>query len=320
MKRDNSMPELSEDIEVIGPGQMLAEARKAMKLSQEDVAEKLNFRVSLVRDIEEDKFDKSLPATYNRGYLRNYAKLVNVAIDDILASYEMLGVAEAQGAEMQSFSKITEKQAQNNRLMWISYLIVAILIGSTVVWWLQDMKAETQVSASPAETAEAPVTEPALEGQQELAENRDTGEPADTLPATLEDASLAENKDQGSEAADNIAIMAEEENIAPESPVATSVADANLETQEQATSEPVLNKAIFTFAGDCWVNIYDATGERIAWGIKKAGYVMTISGVAPLKVTLGKPELVQINFDGQDIDMSQFNVGNIAKFSLPVEP
>ena len=45
---------------------------------------------------------------------------------------------------------------------------------------------------------------------------------------------------------------------------------------------------------------------------------MKISGQAPFNVTLGRPELVAINFADENIDMSQFNAGNIAKFTLPV--
>jgi cytoskeleton protein RodZ len=45
---------------------------------------------------------------------------------------------------------------------------------------------------------------------------------------------------------------------------------------------------------------------------------MKISGQAPFNVTLGRPELVAINISDEIIDMSQFNVGNIAKFTLPV--
>jgi cytoskeleton protein RodZ len=84
--------------------------------------------------------------------------------------------------------------------------------------------------------------------------------------------------------------------------------------------EPALeiSTAVFTFSGDCWVNIYDASGERIAWGIKKSGYVMSVEGVAPLEVTLGKPELAIIEFNGQLVDLSGFNAGNIAKFTLPL--
>jgi cytoskeleton protein RodZ len=46
---------------------------------------------------------------------------------------------------------------------------------------------------------------------------------------------------------------------------------------------------------------------------------MSITGKAPFNVTLGKPELVAIKFNDNVINMSQFNRGNIAKFSLPLK-
>ena len=318
MKKNKKAPELTEDIEVIGPGQMLAEAREKIGLSQQEVADKLNFRLTLVKDIEADIFDKTLPATYNRGYLRNYAKLVDISIDDVLASYEMLGVAEAQGAEMQSFSKITEKQAQNNRLMWVTYLIMAILIGSTLLWWIQGMDLSQQTL--PANNV-IENSSPSTDEVGEIAQSSTTHE---------------EEQPVDEQTVVNQAVEAEQERIvetqtdvqnAPEPQSTTTTQTSQVEEVESVIPAPepeavpgiTAKQVIFNFAGDCWVNIYDATGERIAWGVKKAGYEMTISGVAPFKVTLGKPELVQINYDGQDVDMSQFNVGNIAKFNLPLE-
>ena len=57
MARRKKAPELSEDIEVIGPGQLLSEAREKAGYSQQYVADKLNFRRALVEDIENDIFD-----------------------------------------------------------------------------------------------------------------------------------------------------------------------------------------------------------------------------------------------------------------------
>jgi len=347
MRKEKKVTELSEDIEVVGPGQMLVDARTSMGLSQQDVADKLNFRVALVKDIEEDKFDKSLPSTYNRGYLRNYAKLVNIPVDEVLSSYEMLGVAAVQGAEMQSFSKITEKQAQNNRLMWISYLILAILVGSTLVWWLQDMNIASELSTAPQTNSTAvQKTENASVSDANTSAANSTSD--NIIAEKAEDSSLQITKDNneqnGNDSPSDIIATAQVTTSGVtadnESPQLSLPANA-LNTQTQVSDLADVNEArsavnqtaladsqtsgeaavpvIFTFAGDCWVNIYDATGERIAWGVKKSGYVMTISGVAPLKITLGKPELVQINYAGQDVDMSQFNAGNIAKFNLPLE-
>lgn len=348
MSKNDNATELTDDIEVIGPGQMLAEARKSAGLSQDDVAKKLNFRTSLVADIENETFDKSLPDTYNRGYLRNYAKLVKISQEDILNSYEMLGIAKTQGAEMQSFSRATEKQAHNSYLMWATYLIIALVIGSSAMWWLQGNQGKLGLSTlttSSSENEQATVAEiNASSNEQDLA--NEIGDDANnSLVKTTVGSFDEENDTEQSDIEDNsspiealesrtsgqVNIEALEDQVATtellnsavsENPSLESASLDNtalgLATSDIQTEAKVSN-AVFKFSGDCWVNIYDATGERIAWGVKKSDYEMTINGVAPLTITLGKPELVSVRFNGESVDMSQFNQGNIAKFSLPLE-
>jgi len=360
MTIENTEQALTEDIEVIGPGQILAEARESQGLTQQQVADKLNFRISLVEDIENDHFDRKLPVTFNRGYLKNYAKLVKISADDVLAGFEMLGIAEEHGAEiqaaeMQSFSKQTEKQAENNLLMWISYLILALLIGSTILWWLQDtqqvkpitsfvkkLSTETIEDTQPVvQSTEKTLPPQPLENDLVLAQTK-TATLSETLknkPETTgaEFAVDVENKELNSQEVDNnnkqeqVVEVEESQSLGSESvinnennaPLSTEVDDASTDADvilaESAVDFGEIESVEFTFSGDCWVNIYDATGERIAWGIKKSGYVMNITGQAPFTITLGKPELVSINFEQQSIDMSQFNRGNIAKFTLPLE-
>ncbi len=122
---------------VVGPGAILKEARETGGLTEQQVADKLNFRLRLVQNIEVDIFDRSLPEAFNRGYLKSYAKLVNISETVVLNSYDQLAEVQSQCAGMQSFSKGTEKQAEHKLLMWITYLILAIFLTATVVWWLQ---------------------------------------------------------------------------------------------------------------------------------------------------------------------------------------
>ena len=108
---NKQLDELSEDMEMIGPGQILSEAREKASLTVEHIANRLNFKVKLVECIEQDIFNPKLPATYNRGYLRSYARLVNVDVSEVLSAYDMLDVAKVQRSEMQSFSKRCLKAA-----------------------------------------------------------------------------------------------------------------------------------------------------------------------------------------------------------------
>jgi cytoskeleton protein RodZ len=324
---ENAREELSEDMEVIGPGQMLSDGRKNIGLSQQDVANRLNFRKTLVNSIENEEFDASLPETFNRGYLRNYAKLVNVSQEDVLASYEQLNVAKTQASELQSFSKGTEKLAESNRIMWVSYLILAILAGSTVMWWMQD----TAEQASVAQTVTVKNTEQKITPQVSMTQvdtpqknEKNEKKAISTAKSNDKVLSVTSVEEQGKSKKVLNDTVIENTTIPVMSPVILEQERSNehlvlnADATREEEKEPVLTSVTFTFSGDCWVNISDATGERIAWGVKRLGYVMQISGQAPFNVTLGKPELVAINFSGKTINMNQFNAGNIAKFTLPV--
>ncbi len=328
-RSEDGATELSEDMEMIGPGAMLKEARLKLSLSQEEIAGRLNFTMSLVQNIEQDIFDATLPATFNRGYLSSYAKLVDIDADDVLAGYDALGAADIQRSEMLSFSKETVKQAEHSRLMWLSYFIMAVLIGLTVMWWLQDNQQKKSAMNTRQDNTEDfnITTEIADEAIEELKNNliesrkatnikSDQGETTANLTVKKsveqEVEMIVKPKSHGEK------VLANEAHSPPVNQLSDILLDNSTMVSEVSKDTLALSTAVFTFSGDCWVNIYDATGERIAWGVKKTGYVMTIQGQAPLKVTLGKPELASVVFNDKVVDMSAFNVGNIAKFSLPL--
>jgi cytoskeleton protein RodZ len=314
---ESKVTELSEDMEVVSPGNMLRDARQRLSLSQEHIASKLNFKLSLVKAIEEDLFDPKMPVTFNRGYLVNYAKLVSIAAEDVLASYEALDAASIQRSEMLSFSKETSKQAEHSRVMWISYLIIAVFIGLTVLWWTQQSHQQTEVIKNNV----SPSTANALIQSSQKVESLSTLERKNNLALTVNKANelvtttqVNTNSDQQNA---DLVNSQNSEKLSVEDPLPLTQPSESENQQPVITVNP-LSKAVFTFKGDCWVNIYDAKNKRIAWGVKKAGYVMTVEGQAPFLVTVGKPELTSIVFNDKAIDMSGYNNGNIAKFELPI--
>ncbi|PKI12895.1 RodZ domain-containing protein [Colwellia sp. 12G3] len=296
--------ELSEDMEMVSPGTMLREAREALSLSQEHIASKLNFKVGIVKNIEDDTFDPLMPVTFNRGYLVNYAKLVGVEVEDVLASYDALDAATIQRTEMLSFSRETAKQAEHSRVMWLSYLIVAVLVGLTILWWQQESRQQET------DTSKAISSTTIVKGVSDEVAVKD-------LESTYLSEEQANGNTQVNENKSDVELGTQTE-LSTSDAISNESSDPSKNNIETLTVVPAISTAVFTFNGDCWVNIFDATGERIAWGVKKSGYVMTIQGKAPLSITVGKPELTSITFNGQPVDMSAFNVGNIAKFNLPI--
>ncbi|NJN47137.1 MAG: helix-turn-helix domain-containing protein, partial [Candidatus Competibacteraceae bacterium] len=61
------------------------------------------------------------------------------------------------------------------------------------------------------------------------------------------------------------------------------------------------------FTEDCWVDVKDANGERLAYGIMKANTVSTVSGPAPFSITLGNAVGVSaIKLNGKPIEPSLY--------------
>jgi cytoskeleton protein RodZ len=247
----------------------------------------------------------------------NYAKLVSIDAEDVLASYEALDAASIQRSEMLSFSKETSKQAEHSRVMWISYLIAALLIGLTILWWTQQSYQQTDVITQKTLNQKTVDSTQLIKKVEKISES----EFNNNSPITTNNADIMTTENQTnnilSEQGTALVDQKKRSQIAGNSNFIEAQPSKIIE-QKLLDKARLLSKAVFTFKGDCWVNIYDADNKRVAWGVKKAGYVMTVEGQAPFQVTVGKPELTSIIFNDLPIDMSSYNDGNIAKFTLPI--
>ncbi|HHO58969.1 MAG TPA: helix-turn-helix domain-containing protein, partial [Thiotrichales bacterium] len=69
-------------------GQPLRKAREAQKYSVDEIADVLKVPVQVIESIEVSAFEQLPPATFTRGYLRAYARYVEIADTEVLAAYE----------------------------------------------------------------------------------------------------------------------------------------------------------------------------------------------------------------------------------------
>ena len=70
-----------------------------------------------------------------------------------------------------------------------------------------------------------------------------------------------------------------------------------------------------SFSADSWVDVRDASGQRIFAGFGHANSVRTIAGNAPMRVYLGFAGGVQLEINERAIAIGpQFVSGNVARF------
>jgi len=299
--------DFQDDSQAAGPGQLLRNAREQLGWTREQVASRIHLRLTLIAAIEADTYDKHTSHTFIRGYLRAYAKLVGIPEETILAAYEKLGLTPPDNIDMQSFSRRSRQQANDSRLKVVTWLVILVLIGLSVAWWWQstarrsagdDALAATEMSAT-VNTPEANVA-PAVE----------VAEPV--LPVAS-DAVSTQVVVSGATA--TLPVVATDARAA----VPTDVSGA-VSTAESTTTEPAKAPQLkMSFTADCWLDVKDANGKTLFSGLKKANDELVLEGPEPLRFIIGAPMAVNLEYQGKSFDMSRYNNGRTARFSLPQE-
>ena len=287
MNEDNTQPQNDEP----SVGQILKTHRENANISLAKIASLLKLTESQVEHIENDEYHLLGAKTFVKGYIKNYCRTLNIDSTTILTMLPAYSTSD-KPVDMQSFSRRTEKEAHDSRLMTVSYLILAIVIGSSAVWWWQNaMPIDEQTNTINANNS---LISEQQKSTKLLAEAADEAQSNEIEPAPQA----------------NSTVFNEQQTIQ-----AAPLNDA--QSQSEPTSSD-LSTIIMMFNDESWVEIHDANDEKIAFGVKKAGYEMTLTGVAPFSVVLGKHDVVRITLNGEPVDISAFPKNRLAKFKLPL--
>lgn len=292
------------------PGEVLKQAREKMGWSVRDVADRLRLRVSVIEDLENNNPDTDQLATFTRGYLRSYAKLLQIDSNKLLEEQDIDANSSETIQKMQSFSRKTRRQKSESRLMMLSGVIALILVGITGAWYWQNQQtveplvpqqAADELVTTPNDTDIMPVADPA---QAPISET----EPEPSVPASSE----------GQQATQAVApeSTTSEPSISEQIDEAQRVANDSVGNDNEA---PVAadNTLVMRFSSDCWIDVRDATGARLATGIKTNGDALTLNGEPPYQLVLGAPSAVTITFNGDNIDLDGYPTGQVARLRLP---
>ncbi|MDH5326220.1 MAG: DUF4115 domain-containing protein [Gammaproteobacteria bacterium] len=317
MSDETAEAEVEETVEVYARtpavGARLQRAREDRNIERADIARWLKLDVKTIAAIEQDDADVLPQPVYTVGYLRAYAKLVELSPDSVASDY--LQSHETSGAEVPIYrqatvhsrlQKVTESLPKGFTLFAHSNLALlkrygaitgALAVLVTMSWFslyysddvpvpeLQtrlDDAVEKNIQSTNLEVLSndvAPIdadTLSRLQGSEEKPQQV-------TKPLTLE---KRERTDTGF--------------IAP------------LETTEDLKTNLSLK-----FSANSWVQIMDATGKPLMKSLGLAGATKELSGVAPFDVILGNGPAVEIKYNGEVYDFSKYQgKEDVARFTL----
>ncbi|MGB5446440.1 MAG: RodZ domain-containing protein [Psychromonas sp.] len=331
----------NETPETITPlGLSLHNARLAASLSVEEVAARLNLGEATVNDLEGDitvliDSGKYSPI-YLRGYLSNYAKIVDLKALSEFPEYQLLvknqkpqGNFRATANTAAPLKKKKKKSRPSGFLVFLLLAAIALVIANQLGFLSrgQSVSIEAEpISENILNQGNKPFN-PLLNHTETLPAAEEVISDGVAQDETLE---LSGNVDQQvtplvvNEAIDKTQLNAADAGEVAEPAETTEVTDAtaaansaDLVDEPAPAPQTAANGQSLTvsFSKDCWTEITDAKGKRLAYGLYKAGGALALEGVAPFTVKLGDPSGVTINYQGKKLERT-FAPGRPAKFTI----
>ena len=386
----DSEPEIRER-RAEGPGRRLRRAREKRGLSAADAADALHLDRSTVEALDSDAFDRLPPVTFVKGYLRAYARLVQLPEEDVLAAFDAV-----RQPEVERPLKATVGRARGHGpgagIVLSLALILALGGGVWAAWRAgvlqglslpelpglvslfgddgsgqgvaevgEDVPLRAPVADSDSISGEAPqrpqsLAEPPADPvpEQRIGAVDETplsvgNAPAETAVAgggesqpaigaepSADSAVQVEALDFGSsetgaseaavsdEPAEDTPALATvgqpvgDDASAPVSAANDTVANASAvaATEPTPAALPELEALRFSFSGESWMEVTDARGERLLFGLIDGDDDTTVRGVPPFSLVIGDVGRVSVRYQGEPVPLEAYARGRVARFTL----
>jgi cytoskeleton protein RodZ len=143
-----------ENVALVSPGEQLMTARRALRYSPELVASKLYLRVQVIELLEANDYEKLPEAVFVTGYMRAYAKLLDINPEPVIAAYY---------AQFYKEKKLNRPLWQSRRnthyvehaLKWLTIGFSIFVLVAVAVWWQKAKEGETLISEAVSESKPA---------------------------------------------------------------------------------------------------------------------------------------------------------------------
>lgn len=323
----------------VNPGETLRQARESNGWALADVAHKLNLTVSSLSNLEAGAFDKLPGHTFARGYIRAYAKLLDMDQATLVQAFDQYTGTDSQGSSVHALGRIEEPvRVSHTILRIVSLLLLVAVVGGGFIWW-QDQTSQrskelvglspehVEVEGADGKTQIHPIDEPedqaVAEGQSEAEANAAqlTGEaPAETPAPAVAPAAPAPAPAVAPATASHpmTAPVTAPVIAAPAAPVpapaTTATAQANVPAPAVAAAGSA--QVQIQFSADCWTQVTDGNGKILLSALKRKGESVDVSGKPPFAVRLGYARGAQISYNGQAVDIAPFTTGETARLKL----
>ena len=309
-------------------GSLLAEARKAKNYSVEDISEFLKIDARTITALESNDIDVLPAATFTQGYIRAYAKFLEISDDAVLDVY-FRAVPNDEVSDLKPRSNLPgEASSQSPLIKAITILLILAGIAAVVFGSFQYYQEKVGVMESELDDKEALFTGNSLDspGSRRLnitqnARLTDDGElvveKTDPFEYMAEENSAGKTEEGNQDAGGAEADSSERDG----SEKGAETTNIQAEAGQSEASEEIISDSIEIFAENgSWVQVHDANNSRLLYNTLPAGSSRVLEGQAPFSITMGNARTTRVVINGIEVDVTDYiSQKNTASFKVSTQ-
>lgn len=326
-------------------------ARKEMGYSIEAVAANLNFSAQHIVSIEEGRITDLPNRVFALGYIRAYARYLELSEEKAVADYErVVGCRLSVAAKpLKSIGAgLTGDRAKKSSPKLLVSLVLLSLVAVAVWAWQAQSVVDTQGTTVPPTTGvgmahpltsfEAPEQVIDVAGEEsvlvssqpevsvEPSVGADVVNSANEAPGQLDP--------QVKLVGETLKVGVPESEVAVEAqPAAVDSAVPEVAAQADELSAPFISDAsaepagivepgmgllAIRFGADCWVEVRDGSGRLLVGSVRNAERGVDVKGELPFHITLGALSTVsELTLNGDAVELVKRGNSNVLRFTLP---
>ena len=270
--------DISENFDDIGS--LFIDARVKKSLTQEDVSRILKVRISAIKQIESGEELKSLGSAYSLGFLRSYAKLVDLDPENIIKNYKSSNGNKDIKFDY-NFPSVTNEKKSLFPIIFLCTFIFSLVIYSS--WYylnINNLESDNQNITF-------------LDNDNS---NLDYVKIEDKQKNTLENADRKNNDNISTNQIKTSEIIIDQNsNNKLESKVSDEMLSGN-ETSAIANERMPKEEMVLKSSGNSWVEIEDLDGNSYLTRLMRSGETFVVPDKKGLTLSTGNAGVLSLTF------------------------
>jgi cytoskeleton protein RodZ len=320
-----------------GLGEQLRNARIASDMDIRKIADKLHLTTDMVDALECDDYSELPARVFVRGYVRNYARLVDLPIESVMAQFDELWPEDDAKVKIDRAPRLAADPRPGSR--WsgaVTWLLLLVVVGLFLMWWRGHLDrfpsggGDTEASLLGQPDAEVTPNKPsglALPAAEPVAPVVQGGSGILPLPQAPSERTQTAAPEQAGQAsvvpleqpldavAPGVAEVAKAVEASTSADVSQAAGESN--TAQAATAEAATAQGVWvSFSEDCWVDIRGSNRSFKLVGTMRKGTRERLGGQFPYQLVLGNASAVDVEVNGKPFDLGAHTKDNVARFSI----